>query len=164
MFIREDADACHPITARLTMRDWIRHGHPLGYPTGDDIAEHLTTLFPPVRPKGWLELRVPDALPDPWWRVPVAVTAAALDGDVIDEACAPIADAWEAAARHGLAHPGLARAANAVFVDALAPSRARETDPVTAVTVAGFIDRYVGRGRCPADDALDAIREPTWTR
>jgi glutamate--cysteine ligase len=164
MFIRRDAHTCVPLPEQLSLSAWIRDGHPLGYPTTDDITEHLTTLFPPVRPRGWLELRVPDALPDPWWRVPVAISAAALDGDVVDEACPPIADDWEAAARHGLAHPGIARAARAVFTDALARMESRETDPVTAVTVAEFIDRYVARGRTPADDALDALREPTWTR
>ena len=38
---------------------------------------HLTTLFPPVRPKGWLELRMFDALPSPVWQVAVAVTGRA---------------------------------------------------------------------------------------
>ena len=42
-------------------------------PTLDDLEYHLTTLFPPVRPRGWLELRMIDAVPDPWWRVAVAV-------------------------------------------------------------------------------------------
>ena len=63
----------------LRARDWVEAGHPLGFPTADDLAYHLTTLFPPVRPKGWLELRMIDALPDPWWRVPVAVAAAWID-------------------------------------------------------------------------------------
>ena len=47
-------------------------------PTDDDLGYHLTTLFPPVRPKGWLELRMFDALPSPLWQVAVAVTGALL--------------------------------------------------------------------------------------
>ena len=46
-----------------------------------DLAEHLTTLFPPVRPRGYLELRTVDALDDSRW--PVAAETAVtmvLDG------------------------------------------------------------------------------------
>ena len=51
----------------------VADGHQLGYPTVDDLAYHLATLFPPVRPKGWLELRMIDAVPDPRWQVAVAL-------------------------------------------------------------------------------------------
>ena len=50
--------------APLTFAEWIEDGHELGWPTLDDLDYHLTTLFPPVRPRGWLELRMIDALPD----------------------------------------------------------------------------------------------------
>ena len=36
-------------------------------PTVDDLAYHLTTLFPQVRPRGHLEVRYLDAQPGPWW-------------------------------------------------------------------------------------------------
>ena len=49
----------------FTFADWIEHGHPEGWPTPDDLEYHLTTLFPPVRPRGWFELRMVDALPEP---------------------------------------------------------------------------------------------------
>jgi glutamate--cysteine ligase len=161
MFIRVAEDDCVPLARALTLREWLREGHALGYPTAADVTEHLTTLFPPVRYRGWLEVRVADSLPDPWWRVPVAVTAAALDSRVVDEVCVPVAGEWEAAARHGLAHPGLAHAARAVFDDALTRLEARDTDPLTTVTVAEFIDRFVARGRSPADEMLAGMREPT---
>ena len=44
--------------ARSPSPRWIDDGHELGWPTLDDLAYHLTTLFPPVRPRGWLELRM----------------------------------------------------------------------------------------------------------
>lgn len=95
----------------LTAREWVEQGHALGWPTADDIAYHLTTLFPPVRPRGWLELRMIDALPDPWWRVPVAAAAVLVGDDEAVAACEAIADRWWEAATVGLADPALAAAA-----------------------------------------------------
>ena len=63
----------------LTFAAWMERGHELGWPTLEDFEYHLTTLFPPVRPKGWLELRMLDSLPDPWWRVAAGVATALLE-------------------------------------------------------------------------------------
>ena len=76
MLIRSDGDAATPVLDGLTFGEWIEHGHELGWPTIDDLTYHLSTLFPPVRPQGRFELRMIDALPDPWWRVAIAVTTA----------------------------------------------------------------------------------------
>ena len=70
---RRDACRC---ASDCPFSAWISDGHALGRPTVDDLDYHLTTLFPPVRPGGWLELRYLDALPDPWWRVAAAVVTA----------------------------------------------------------------------------------------
>jgi glutamate--cysteine ligase len=106
MFIRVRDDCYVPLgDTALRARDWVEGGHPLGFPTADDLAYHLTTLFPPVRPKGWLELRMIDALPDPWWRVPVAVAAAWVDDGEVVEAAGPSARRWPEAARAGMADP-----------------------------------------------------------
>ena len=84
MIIRRDRG---PWTAPagLTFREWIRHGRAAvpdrPPPTIDDLAYHLTTLFPPVRPRGHLEVRYVDAQPGPWWTVPPAVITALLDDD-----------------------------------------------------------------------------------
>jgi glutamate--cysteine ligase len=67
MFIRTSADDCTPIFDGTTFAEWIKEGHSLGFPTASDLDEHLTTLFPPVRPRGWLELRTIDALDDDQW-------------------------------------------------------------------------------------------------
>src|SRR5581483_7026275 len=63
MFVRTVAggqDFFEPVLRPMTFRAWVRDGHPLGWPTADDLDYHLTTLFPPIRPKGWLELRFID--------------------------------------------------------------------------------------------------------
>ena len=53
-----------------TFADWVRSSDP---PTEADLAEHLTTLFPPVRPRGWFEVRYLDSQPIAWWPVPIVV-------------------------------------------------------------------------------------------
>jgi glutamate--cysteine ligase len=157
MLIQAGASQFQPVRENLTFAGWMAEGHELGYPTDADFAYHLTTLFPPVRPKGWLELRMIDALPGPWWQAALAVTTALLDDpdalDTAERTCRPVADCWGDAAAHGLSHPGLASAARSCFAAALDALPRLGVDPAPA---AAFVDRYVDRGRCPADDVLDA--------
>ena len=135
-----------------TFRAWLEDDD---RPTPEDLAVHMTTLFPPVRPRGWFEVRYLDAQPWRWWPVPVAVLTALLDDPVAsavaEEACAGLDD-WESAARDGLASPGLRDAALACF-DAALPAMGRSAeDPALVALVTAFRDRYVSRGRSPADD------------
>ncbi|MEO5873638.1 MAG: ergothioneine biosynthesis glutamate--cysteine ligase EgtA [Streptosporangiaceae bacterium] len=135
----------------MTFREWMRSGSP----TIDDLGYHLSTLFPPVRPQGWFELRMIDALPEPYWRVPVAVAAALLDmvPDEAEAATEPVAGRWAIAARDGLADPLLGQAALRSFEAA-----AGALDGPLRTLVEEYADRYVTRGRCPADE------EFAWTR
>ncbi|MHB1596677.1 MAG: ergothioneine biosynthesis glutamate--cysteine ligase EgtA [Streptosporangiaceae bacterium] len=156
--------------AGLTFRDWLRGapGRPEGgRPTADDLAYHLSTLFPPVRPRGHLELRMIDAQPGDGWIVPLAVVAALADDPAAAQAAlaatGPVwrmaESPWLAAARDGLADPVLARAARDCFAAADAALARPGADPAIRSEVARFADRYVLRGRCPADDVLDNLRE-----
>ncbi len=170
MMIRATPDRFVPIdgtlgSGLLTFAAWLQRGHELGWPTLEDFEYHLTTLFPPVRPRGWFELRMLDALPDPWWRVAVAVTTALLeDADAgaaaLEAVSAPpegtgVADHWRSAARHGLADPALCVAAQRVFPAALGAMRRLGVDVATVAAAEAFYERFVARGRCPAD-------EPAW--
>ena len=144
----------------FTFAEWIEHGHEFGWPTADDLEYHLGTLFPPVRPRGWFELRMVDALPSPWWRVAAAVTATLVnDPHAAARAATATVDTaglWEHGARDGLSHPALAAAARECFAaaaDALGSSGA-STETLDAV--GAFTERFVARGRTPADDLLDA--------
>ncbi|MGN9778503.1 ergothioneine biosynthesis glutamate--cysteine ligase EgtA [Micromonospora sp. H33] len=109
--------------AGVTFADWLAGALPRP-PTTDDLDYHVSTLFPPVRPRGYLELRYLDAQPGRAWSVPVTVVAALLADPATTRAAralaGPQAHRWSAAARHGLRDPGLAAAAADLFDLALA--------------------------------------------
>ncbi|MGI5379883.1 ergothioneine biosynthesis glutamate--cysteine ligase EgtA [Streptomyces sp. CA-251387] len=156
----------------LTFRDWTTSGVPRP-PTHEDLDYHLTTLFPPVRPRGHLELRMIDAQPgEDGWIVPFAVATALFDDPEAAEtayrAVKPLAERalslpaphnplWIDAARSGLADPELQEVAVSCFAAALEalPRLGATTEVVDAV--AAYRDRYVVKGRCPADDLLDEL-------
>lgn len=154
-----DGTALRAIHSGLTFGQWMDSGHELGYPTLEDLDLHLTTLFPPIRPKAWLELRMIDALPEPWWRVPVAVCMAL----TYDRAAArrvqkylePARGLWVEAAMYGMSHPTLALAARVCFANAINALEGMEVDSKTLAATHDYYDRYVRRGRSPADDQLD---------
>jgi glutamate--cysteine ligase len=159
MFVRTSSDHYEPLVEHLTFGEWMARGHELGWPTEGDFAYHLTTLFPPVRLRGWLELRMVDALPDPWWRVPGAIAMALLDDGEAAEtatlATVRTAGLWRDAARLGLSHPGLAASAARCFAAALDALPRFGIDEKTHTACADYVDRFVARGRSPADDVLD---------
>jgi glutamate--cysteine ligase len=159
MLIRRDSDDFVPIRNGLSFGEWMATGHELGYPTVSDFEYHLTTLFPPVRPRGWLELRYIDALPDPWWQVPVVLASCLLEDDeasvLAHEAASRSQASWLDAARCGPAHPGLAQAAEICFEAALDAAGRLGLDQPIVDLVDRYRDVYVARRRCPADDRLE---------
>lgn len=159
MLVRDGDDAAEPLLSPFPFAEWIDRGHALGWPGIDDLEYHLTTLFPPVRPRGWLELRMIDGLPSPWWRVATAVASVLVhETDLADAATAALAPAralWTEAARDALQHPVLARAAQRCFALAHEAMPAAGVDAVTIEATAAYIDRYVSRGLTPADWLLD---------
>jgi glutamate--cysteine ligase len=92
----------------LTLREWIDSGDQL---TTADIDLHLSMLFPPVRPQGYLEIRYLDAQPGEEWIAPLALLAALFAGpgpvEQVLRCCADGADRWQQATEHGLADPVL---------------------------------------------------------
>jgi len=101
----------------LTFADWVA-GALDRPPTADDLDYHLTLQFPPVRPRGYLEVRYLDSPPHGQWLPPVVLMAALFSTsksvDGVLAATEGAANRWLAAARYGLADPVLARAARAV--------------------------------------------------
>ena len=166
--LRRPAPASWTAPHDTSLRTWLR-GSPLDpQPTLADAEYHLTTLFPPVRPRGWLELRMIDAQRDDAWQVPALLVSALLDDPVAAlaayRATAPLTDGgevppwsvWRRAARSGPTDPEVGtgvRDCFAIAADALARNGTPEPlrDALTA-----FAARYPARSRCPADDLLDA--------
>jgi glutamate--cysteine ligase len=175
----------------LTFRDWVRGDSggtarvtpgaatPAGgeadgdgrlrRPTADDLEYHLSTLFPPVRPRGHFELRMIDAQPDDGWIVPLAVSSALLSdaraGDAALTAVAPLWDGrwpeddgpWVRAARLGPADPAISRASRDCFAAAREALDRIAAPAAVTEAVDAFIDQYVSKDRCPADDLLEEI-------
>jgi glutamate--cysteine ligase len=157
--------AAEPVRGRGSFADWITGEVPLGgrRPTAEDLDYHLTTLFPPVRLRGFLEIRYLDAAPEPWWPALAAVTATLMDdpraADLAAEASAPVAGAWDTAARLGLADPALRRAATGCLAAALTAVPAALRPEVEAL--AGLVEQ----GRSPGDllpaDPTEALLSAT---
>ena len=163
MLIRADDDCTVPETP-LTLRAWIQDGHALGHPTEDDVAYHLTTLFPPIRPRGWLELRMLDALPEPWWHVAAAVTVTAL----VDARHTRPAGAGGLRGTWALARRGLARrpprrprrtGAGGGRRGGAGARPDRGTTPTLIERAEEFAATYVARRRSLADDLLESWQE-----
>lgn len=160
-----------PVTEYVPFADWA-DGRALlddRRPTVGDLDYHLTTLFPPVRPRGWLEIRYLDSVPDRLWPAVVFTLVTLLDdasaAGPAAEAVEPVATAWDVAAQIGLADQRLYAAANRCV--AIAAERLPAGCPDLAAGMRRLVE-LVARGRCPADDFADRVVEagiaPTVTR
>ena len=131
---RRSADWAAP--PGVTFADWLDGALP-DPPTTDDLDYHVSTLFPPVRPRGYLELRYLDAQPGRGGGAtrgadrPVRRRRAPC-GEAYTIAT-PVAHRWLDAARHGLADPALGAAAAALLDLALGamPRLERRPAPTT---------------------------------
>ncbi|MFI9272263.1 ergothioneine biosynthesis glutamate--cysteine ligase EgtA [Kitasatospora sp. NPDC052896] len=168
--LRREAPADWTSPPGHTFASWLDGSVTERPPTRADLDYHLSTLFPPVRARGWLELRMIDAQPGDGWLVPALVTTVLLDDLAAAEAAwtateplcpatspFPPGSMWSRAARLGASSPELAKAAMACFEAAdAALARAGAPAPLRAAVTA-FAERYTARGRCPADDLLDDL-------
>ncbi len=156
MTLRDEHGICRPAPPGVTFGDWLGQAGP----TEADLDYHLTTLFPPVRLRSWIELRYLDAVPDPLWQVALAVVTALLDddraADAARAACAPVEGWWGRAARRGMRDPSLAAAATSCLL-AAAAALPRLGAPELVAAVLAYAERFCCRGRSPADEVLDAF-------
>jgi glutamate--cysteine ligase len=138
----------------------------LANPTSEEWRDHLSTLFPEVRPRGHLELRSADAIAPEWYAAPIALTAGILYDPRALRAAAdllgsPDVGLLERAGRLGLHDAALARIAADLFELALSGCTGlgpRYFHPSDLEQARDFFDRYTRRGRAPADDvSRDAI-------
>jgi glutamate--cysteine ligase len=145
------------VRTRASFADWVTGAALLGgrRPTAADLDRHLTTLFPPVRLRGYLEIRYLDAAPEPWWPALAALTAALLDDPAAADrawaATAPVTGAWDRAARLGLQDDALRIAA----LDCL--SAAGPAVPADLQTEVEALAALVRDGRSPGDVVRAAV-------
>jgi glutamate--cysteine ligase len=136
--------------------EWMRHA----CPTLEQWREHLSTLFPEVRPRGHLELRSCDAVPPQWYAAPLALAVGITYDPWAVRAAAdllgrPDMDLMWRAGRVGLADEGIRRTAADLADIAIAgcmhlgPGYFHPADLEPAQV---FFDQYTRRGRSPADD------------
>jgi glutamate--cysteine ligase len=143
------------ITDWVPFADWADGRALLGgrRPTLADLDYHLTTLFPPVRPRRWLEIRYLDSLPDAVWPAVVFTLVTLLDdpvaADIAAEATEAVATAWDRAAQIGLGDRRLHEAATRCV------QTAAERAPAELEESMQQLARSVEKGRCPADDFSD---------
>ena len=166
MMLRVDGENPGLVAVRdgTTFGDWLRGAGPTSRPPGyDDLVLHATTVFPPVRPRGWLEIRYLDAQPGDGWLVPVAVTSALLDDPIAAAgaaaACCDADESWRAASVFGLRDDTLRRAALTCVDLALDALTRLGADDVTRSAVARFRAAFPARGRTPADLLTERFEE-----
>jgi glutamate--cysteine ligase len=145
--VRRDGPHWDPPPA-VTFADWIAGALPQP-PTVDDLDYHLSTLFPPVRPRGYLEIRYLDAQPGGEWIAPAAVLASLLaDGTTtaaVRALAEPVADRWRVAARSGLADPLLRAVAADILDESLRGMDRTGLPPATRDRVAEIVDERLHR-------------------
>jgi glutamate--cysteine ligase len=155
---RQVLDAPLSPAAPATFREWIRSGGGRR-PAIADLEHHRQSFRPPVTARGHLAIDVVDRQPDDGWLVAAAVvTTLVEDPQAAAEALlatAPLGGSphlWHRAARDALTDPALAAAARSLFLSAYGALARRGAARPIRDAIAGYLDRYVLRGRCPADD------------
>ena len=144
----------------ISFRQWIASGHPRLQPDMKAWKNHISLLFPEVRPKGFLEFRTIDGPSRTWWSVPVMLLssilydAAALRQilDLLSPFSADLADMLSKASRSGVsAFPEIAKK---VFRIGLKSTYA-QTSPSLSAHCERFYKSLTDRGRNPADELLE---------
>lgn len=131
--------------------------------TGAGVEEweaHLTTLFPEVRPRGYLELRTPDTLPPRWLSVPLVISVGLLyDPGALLEltrlAPRPSTDLLRRAGRDGMTDPDVRALATTLFDLGLQGAEALGESVVggrVLEVTREFRHRFVSRGLDPGHE------------
>ncbi|MFB8281652.1 ergothioneine biosynthesis glutamate--cysteine ligase EgtA [Nocardia colli] len=127
-------------------------------PDRNDLDYHLTTLFPPVRASGYLEVRYIDAQPGDGWTVPIHVLDALMSSSrVVAQAitiAAPLAGHWLDAARYGLADLNI----RSVAVELLTLAAANASSAEAAREIEAAVQRCRSGDRPGADSAAAGTR------
>jgi glutamate--cysteine ligase len=158
MLLHDRDDHCEPVEVPITFGEWVDEGIAGRHATLSDLDYHCTTLFPPVRPRGWLEVRWLDSLPAGL----AEVASAAVVGLLLDEeagaealeACAGVDGraSWTTTATLGTQDPALAAAGGWLLTVAARALERSGAPSVWGETVGEAAERWPAKGRSPADD------------
>jgi glutamate--cysteine ligase len=140
--------------------EWLRHARP----TMEEWRDHLSTLFPEVRPRGHLELRSCDAVGPQWYAAPIALAVGITYDPWALRAAAdllgrPDLGLLDRAGRLGLGDSTIRRSAVDLVDIAMAGCQALGPayfHPSDLEQARCFFDQYTRRGRSPADDLVGA--------
>jgi glutamate--cysteine ligase len=158
-FVRIEGDQVAAVRTPVSFERWASGEVRLGgrVPTAADLDVHLTTLFPPVRLRGYLELRYLDMTEPRWWPAIAAVVTTLMDdpvaADLATEATERAARLWANAARHGLGDAVLADSARRCL--GIAAGRV----PAALGPAVADLAELVESGRCPGDLLAGRIAE-----
>jgi glutamate--cysteine ligase len=158
-FVQGEGEDVLAVGKTVSFEQWARGDVRLGNraPTAADLDTHLTTLFPPVRLRGYLELRYLDMTAPWWWPAIAAVVATLMDdpaaADAAAEATEQTAPLWTEAARDGLADSKIAKSAARCV--AIAASRA----PAELCSAVADLADLVESGRSPGDLLAERVEQ-----
>jgi len=158
-----------PQDGRVTFGDWLQR--PLGglTPSMADFETHLSLQFMEVRPRGFLELRPIDCQSRVWQAVPAAFNIGILYDDrtlaraldLLLPHLSRLPELWQKSS-FGLTDPEIAAGAQQLM-DMAQEGFGRLPECVrgrrTVETMAIYDHHFTRRGRCPADDIVDAITQ-----
>jgi glutamate--cysteine ligase len=112
VMMRSGLTGLEPVATAMTFHEWLGDADP---PSDTDLDLHLTTLFPPLRPRSFLELRMIDALPTAGRAAAIAAVWTVLTDDDAGadatEACRMLVNPWQIATERGLQNDALRDAA-----------------------------------------------------
>ncbi|QWC85519.1 ergothioneine biosynthesis glutamate--cysteine ligase EgtA [Nocardioidaceae bacterium] len=159
MLVPDHGGGAEPVRRGTSFADWLARPDLLGRAaTPADLTYHLTTLFPPVRPRGFLEVRCLDAVDGRYWPALVAVTALVQHEQALSELpglCAGLPDV-ATAARAGVRHEALRTASAAV----LALAARHHGEGAEVGDSIGRLADLTARGLTPGDEVrarIDAV-------
>ncbi len=158
-FVRAHRDQVLAVHTPVPFERWASGAIRLGgrLPTSADLDVHLTTLFPPVRLRGYLEIRYLDMTAPRWWPAIAAVITTLMDdpvaADRMMDATERTAPLWTTAARDGLSNDVLAESARRCV------QIAAERVPAGLGSAVEDLAELVDSGCCPGDLLAQRIAE-----
>lgn len=138
--------------------EWLLRGEA----TLVDWRRHLTTLFPEIRPRGFLEIRCIDSLEPEWYPAPLVLLAGMLADEASLQRAAtivgvPDSQLLQDAAKAGMRDPRISGPAAALFQAALSDAeRTGVAGGATLEAARRYFDSYTAAGRTPGDEATGA--------